>query len=59
MAGHCPGAQVVNLRKSRHNISCGRPSNWGNPYRIGKDGSRCEVIAKYRGISATGYCGDT
>lgn len=26
----------------------GRPSVWGNPYVIGKDGTREEVIAKYR-----------
>jgi hypothetical protein len=25
----------------------GRPSKWGNPYVIGKDGTREEVIAKY------------
>lgn len=26
----------------------GRPSKWGNPYSIGKDGDRKEVIEKYR-----------
>jgi len=26
----------------------GRPSKWGNPYSIGKDGDRAEVIEKYR-----------
>lgn len=26
----------------------GRPSKWGNPYHIGKDGTREEVIEKYR-----------
>ena len=25
-----------------------RPSKWGNPYVIGKDGTRGEVIAQYR-----------
>jgi len=25
-----------------------RPSKWGNPFKIGKDGSREEVINKYR-----------
>ena len=29
-------------------VYIGRPSKWGNPYAIGKDGSRAEVIAKYR-----------
>ena len=25
----------------------GRPSRWGNPFRIGRDGTRAEVIARY------------
>lgn len=29
-------------------IYIGRGSRWGNPYRIGQDGDRYEVIAKYR-----------
>lgn len=29
-------------------VYIGRPSKWGNPFVIGKDGSREEVIAKYR-----------
>jgi len=29
-------------------IFVGRPSVLGNPFRIGKDGSRAEVIEKYR-----------
>ena len=28
-------------------LAC-RPSKWGNPYQIGRDGTRQEVIAKYR-----------
>ena len=28
-------------------VYVGRPSVWGNPFVIGKDGSRAEVIAKY------------
>ena len=28
-------------------IYVGRPSRWGNPYRIGRDGTREEVIALY------------
>lgn len=28
-------------------IFIGRPSKWGNPYIIGRDGNREEVIAKY------------
>ncbi len=29
-------------------VYIGRPSKWGNPYHIGKDGTREEVIEKYR-----------
>lgn len=29
-------------------IYIGRPSKWGNPFAIGQDGSREQVIAKYR-----------
>ncbi|MEI8270273.1 MAG: DUF4326 domain-containing protein [bacterium] len=39
---------VVNCKKSKYDVFVGRPSIWGNPYVIGKDGTREEVIAKYR-----------
>ena len=29
-------------------VFIGRPSKWGNPYVIGRDGTRDEVIARYR-----------
>lgn len=29
-------------------VYIGRPSKWGNPFVIGKDGTREDVIAKYR-----------
>lgn len=32
---------------SLHAIYVGRPSKWGNPYHVGPDGTREEVIAKY------------
>lgn len=28
-------------------VYIGRPSKWGNPYTIGKDGTREEVISKF------------
>lgn len=28
-------------------VYIGRPSQWGNPFKIGKDGNRDEVVAKY------------
>jgi hypothetical protein len=29
-------------------VYIGRPSKWGNPFVIGRDGTRAEVVAKYR-----------
>lgn len=29
-------------------VFIGRPSKWGNPYRIGVNGTREQVIARYR-----------
>ena len=46
--------QVLNIyknpdAKTRPNcVYIGRPSKWGNPFAIGKDGTREEVIEKYR-----------
>ena len=40
--------KVVNMRKSKWDVRVDRMSRLGNPYRIGKDGNRKEVIAKYR-----------
>lgn len=28
-------------------VYVGRPSKWGNPFEIGRDGTRMQVIAKY------------
>jgi hypothetical protein len=41
-------ALVVNSRREPYDVFIGRPSKWGNPFRIGKDGSRGEVVVKYR-----------
>lgn len=30
-------------------VYIGRPSDWCNPFTIGRDGTRSEVIEKYRG----------
>lgn len=40
-------SKVVNCKHSNFDVYCGRPSKWGNPFEIGKDGSRSEVIAKH------------
>lgn len=39
---------VVNLRRDKYSVYIGRPSMFGNPFIIDKDGSRDEVIMKYR-----------
>lgn len=38
---------VVHCKKARHDVYIGRPSKWGNPFVIGKDGSREDVVRKY------------
>ena len=40
-------ARVVGRRLSENQVYVGRPSKWGNPFSIGKDGNREEVIKKY------------
>jgi hypothetical protein len=49
----CSTARVTSkttvVRRSQpHDVYVGRPSKWGNPYHIGKDGTRAQVIQKYR-----------
>ena len=38
---------VVHCKKEPFDVYIGRPSEWGNPFTIGKDGSRGDVISKY------------
>ena len=40
--------KVVHCRRSPFDVFIGRPSKWGNPFKIGRDGSREEVIEKFR-----------
>jgi len=40
--------KVVHVKKERYDIYIGRPTKWGNPFTIGKDGDREDVINKYR-----------
>jgi hypothetical protein len=35
-------------RMPKNTVYVGRPSRWGNPFRIGVDGTREEVITKYK-----------
>jgi len=41
-------ARRVGKQSAADRIYVGRPSKWGNPFVIGRDGTRDHVIAKYR-----------
>jgi hypothetical protein len=38
---------VVHCKRDRYDVYIGRPSKWGNPYVVGQEGDRAEVIARY------------
>lgn len=40
--------KVVHCKREYYDLYIGRPSIWGNPFTIGKDGDRETVIKKYR-----------
>ena len=41
--------KIINIKDGEeYDVYIGRGSKWGNPFRIGKDGNRESVIAKYR-----------
>ncbi len=40
--------RVVDRRVEKSDVYIGRGSMFGNPFHIGKDGNRMEVIEKYR-----------
>ena len=40
--------RVVHCKREKFDVYIGRPSKWGNPFVIGKDGDRKEVLKKYR-----------
>lgn len=39
--------KVVHCKHESYDVYIGRPSKWGNPFEIGKDGDREEVLQKY------------
>lgn len=41
--------KVVNVRIESYDKYIGRPSKFGNPFYIGADGTRDEVVEKYKG----------
>ena len=40
--------KVVNCKSKDYDVYIGRPSKWGNPFKIGRDGTREQVIQKFR-----------
>lgn len=42
-----PKTSVVHCKKELYDVYIGRPSKWGNPFVVGVDGTRAEVIEKY------------
>lgn len=40
--------KVVHLKAAPYDVRIDRQTHWGNPFVIGKDGNREQVIAKYR-----------
>lgn len=45
--------RVVNISNERCDVYIGRGGIWGNPFKIGRDGTRRDVIRKYRSWIAT------
>lgn len=54
-----PHPEVVHCKRSGYDLYCGRPSKYANPYSIGKDGDRVEVLAKFTYDLITGRLGLT
>lgn len=40
-------AAVVHMKRAPFDVYIGRPGPWGNPFVIGRDGDRDEVIRRY------------
>ena len=40
--------RVVNVKYEDYDVRICRPGQWGNPFYIGTDGTRAQVIEKYR-----------
>jgi hypothetical protein len=38
---------VVHCKRESFDVYIGRPGRWGNPFRIGPDGTRSEVLEKF------------
>ena len=49
---------IHNKYKESYNVYIGRPTIFGNPYEIGRDGSRQDVVDKYRAYFHNRIYGD-
>lgn len=49
-AKNISAARRVSEERAGRQVYVGRPTKWGNPFVIGRDGSRDEVIEKYRAM---------
>lgn len=38
---------IVHCKKDKYDVYIGRGSKWGNPFVVGRDGNRSEVLMKY------------
>ena len=45
---------VVHCKAAKYDVYVGRPSKWGNPFNIGRDGDRRAVIEKHAEWLLTG-----
>ena len=43
-----PKDYVVHCKNEAYDVYIGRPGPWGNPFSIGTDGNRDEVLDKFR-----------
>lgn len=42
-----PGTTVVNLKEDHYDVRIDRKTKWGNPFVVGRDGTREEVIQQF------------
>lgn len=50
--------KVVNIKNNIWTIYIGRPSVFGNPFKIGRDGTREEVISKFEDYARENLLGE-
>ena len=55
---HLPRQRTRGWRKPVNAVYVGRPSRWGNPYRLGRDGTAaaCGALVRVRYAQNVRYC---